>query len=460
LGFMEFEGADPAAVVRDHMLVVEHVLATLPPKSSLEMLSFVRSRVDAVEARIVADRYEAGASDRGVEELLRKDGKTSKSAAKVRARRGKATNANSEIADRMAAGSLSAEQADVIADAAEETDGEAACDSELIDQIASTTPEQGKKKATEYVNSRKDASGVQTRHDRQKRPRGWYRHRLSNGNSALTLHGDGESIDEIERNIRAQADTEYRTDGGRDVLSAKHPRTSDQRGFDGAKKLICDRSKDPEGSKGARPRSNRRTTVFLKATVDQVTGTGSTLFRTVDGKPLPVTVVEELACGSDFIAQIFSVHGELLWQGRKTRLATPAQINGLISRDGGCVLCGSHHDRCVAHHLLPWDAPAKGDTNIDLLAFVCEDCHPRIHQQKLTLYYDRTTQTWKLRAATWEEIPPCNGPAPPKPSDKHQAYRRPPVAVSSRKEAETSRPFLHERRQNARRHDPHGDRLF
>ena len=71
------------------MLAVEHVLATLPLKSVLEMLSFVRGRVDAVEARIVAERYEAGASDRGVEGLLREDGRTSKVAAAKRSLRGK-----------------------------------------------------------------------------------------------------------------------------------------------------------------------------------------------------------------------------------------------------------------------------------------------------------------------------------------------------------------------------------
>jgi hypothetical protein len=109
---MGFEGADSAAVVRDHMLAVEHVIDTLPLRSVLEMLSFVRGRVDAVEARIVADHYGKGASDRSVEELLREDGKTSKSAAAIRARRGKATNSNPDIAARIATGNLSSEQAE------------------------------------------------------------------------------------------------------------------------------------------------------------------------------------------------------------------------------------------------------------------------------------------------------------------------------------------------------------
>ena len=91
---MEFGGADPAAVVVDHTLAIEHVITNLPPKTGLELLSFVHRRMDAAEARIIADRYENGASDRGVEDLLGSDGKTSKTEARKRARRGKAANAN------------------------------------------------------------------------------------------------------------------------------------------------------------------------------------------------------------------------------------------------------------------------------------------------------------------------------------------------------------------------------
>ncbi len=125
---MEFGGADPAAVVVDHTLAIEHVITNLPPQTGLQLLSYVRRRMEAAEARIVADRYEAGASDRGVEDLIGNDGKTSKTEAKKRARRGKATNANPDIADRIAKGNLSAEQADIIATAADQTDGAAACD--------------------------------------------------------------------------------------------------------------------------------------------------------------------------------------------------------------------------------------------------------------------------------------------------------------------------------------------
>ena len=146
-------GADPdvaAMSITDSMISVDHSLSHLPAKTALELVEFCRRRLDASEARILADRYEKGASDRDVEDMAKgSDGKTSKAAAKKKARRAKAANANPGLADRLAEGDLSSEQVDVIADAADETDGEAACDEELIDTVAGTSPEQGKKKARE-----------------------------------------------------------------------------------------------------------------------------------------------------------------------------------------------------------------------------------------------------------------------------------------------------------------------
>ena len=412
---------DPAVVITDAMLAVDHELHHLPPSSALQLIEFCRRRLAANEARIQASRYEAGASDRDVEKMAAgNDGKTSKAEAKKTARRAKATNANPGLADRLDDGTLSSEQADIIATAAEATDGEAACDEELIESISSTTPEQGKKKARDYVNSRTDADDVQKRHDRQHRRRGVYRHRLENGNSALTIHGSDEHIDEIERRIHAESDCEYRSDGGRDVPHHKHPRTRDQRNFDAAHKIFTeDAAADgAPGRSRSSQRSRRKSTIFVTATVEQLTGLDQTPLTSIDGKPLPQSFIEEIAGDATFIAQLFSADGELLWQGRRQRLATPAQIDGLISRDKGCVQCGAPPSRCVAHHLLPSEAPRKGPTNISNLALLCDDCHPRLHGAVQTMFYDIATRTWKVRPARPDEIPPNGGPAKAKRPDK------------------------------------------
>ena len=400
------------------MIEFERVLADVPPSVAVQLVGFGRRRLDAVETRILADRYDAGAGDRDVEKMAKgPDGKTSKAAAKKTARRAKAANANPGLADRLADGTLSTEQVDIVAAAAEDADGLAACDEELIDQVAGASPEQGKKKVRDWVNKRRDANDVQKRHDKQKRSRGVYRHTLHNGNSALTFHGTDEEIDEMEAAVNAQSDIEYQADGGRDVSAGKHRRTRDQRNFDAGHTLITRSSGSEAAASG---KSRRRAVVFVTATVDQLTGEDDSPITTVDGKPLPQSFVEELAGDAAFIAQIFSADGELLWQGRQQRLATPAQINGLISRDGGCVECGAHHSQCVVHHLLPWESPRKGETNIGNLVLLCTDCHVRLHASKRTMFYDIATQTWKTRPARVDEIPPDG-----RPPDKQRDTERP-----------------------------------
>ncbi len=454
---------DVTAVVTSSMLIIANVLAELPPKVALQLLEFCRRRIDAIEAAVLASRFEAGASERDVADMIRSGSNTSKAEAKKRASRGKATNANPDIANRMSEGTLSSEQADVIASAAEDTDGAAACDTDLLDEIAATTPEQGKKKARKYVNDRTKGGDVQDEHDKQHRNRTVYDYRTKDGAYVLAIQGDKTSVEQIKRSIDNQADIEYQNDGGRDVPQHKHPRTAEQRRFDAAAKILTGRTtparqpsedySDPEtgsaesdaaqsdaapAAEGRAPDDNRAPadnragpasgappgqrrsirdqrnadTIIVTATIDQLTGVDDTTITSADGKQLPRTVIDELSCTADFIGQIYSVDGELLWQGRRVRLATPAQITGLIARDGGCVECGAHYSRCVAHHIDPFEAPIQGETNIDRLVLLCDDCHHVLHQQKRTIYYERSSQSWKTRPARWEEIPPDSKPRP------------------------------------------------
>lgn len=439
--------ADPAVLVVDSTVAIEHAVAQLPAKSALQLVEFVRRRMAATEARVLADRFESGATDRDVEDLVREENNTSKTEAKRRARRAKATNANPGLADKLADGSLSTEQADVIADAAADTDGEAACDEELIDDISATSPEQGKKKAKSYVNKRRNNNDIQTTHNQQRRRRDVYRYRTKDGDHVLAIQGDETSIDEIERHINTGADAEYQADGGRDLPGSKHPRSHSQRRFDAAHKLLTNPNPHSDsgsgaGSKKAPGRSSRDKrrsgATIIVTTVADLKDIDSAVFTTADGNRLPGSVVHDLMWDASWIGQVYSAEGEVLWQGRSTRYATPAQVTGLIARDGGCVLCSAHYDRCEAHHCDPWEAPMAGETNIDRLALLCKPCHTDLHQRKRTLYFDRTSRSWKTRQARWEETPP----------EPHTLR---------------TKPYPHERQQNRRRNDPtgkHRNKLF
>ena len=434
-------------MVVDAMLSIEHVIANAAPADALQLVGFCRRRLDATEAGIVADRYEAGASDSQVEDLFTRDGKTSKAKARKTASRGKAVHANPTIATKLADGDLSTEQADVLADAADESDGAAACDEDLIEAVSKATPEQGRRKAKNWVTKRKSVDEVQKTHDRQHRNRCVYRNRTGDGREQLIIEGPGHELDGMERRIGDQANHEYRADGGRDVPRHKHPRTRDQRRYDAAKKLVLGDHGDAGSGKAKKQKpAGRRSTMFVTLSLDQLTGVDRSTVTACDGTQLSPSVVEQLACESDFVGVVFDQNGDVLWQGRRHRHATSAQVRALIVRDGGCVECGAHHDQCVAHHVLPWEAPRKGETNIDNLVFLCERCHVRLHQRNLTLVRNVETREWETRPATASETPPAGGPASRhRPGARAHGHRQRDRTVNAKPRLDELRRKLHQR---------------
>ena len=149
-------------------------------------------------------------------------------------------NANPGLADRMREGTLSTDQADVIADAAKDTDGAAACDETLIDEIEKTTPEQGKKKTQDWVTKRKSNAELETEQQKQHRLRkceviyGTRKGELSK----IIIEGPRRSIEPMAKAILGTADDGYQADGGREKSRDEHPRTHGQRMFDAAHQLL------------------------------------------------------------------------------------------------------------------------------------------------------------------------------------------------------------------------------
>ena len=146
---------------------------------------------------------------------------------------------------------------------------------------------------------------------------------------------------------------------------------------------------------------------------DQATGNDPSPPTLIDGTPLPASMVERLACGAEFLGQIFGADGEILHHGRAVRDATYAQRIAVAVRDGGCVTCDAPLSRCVIHHLKPWTSRLRGETNVDEMAMVCDDCHHHIHDNHLTVFQDGNG-IWRTREATPDEIA---APRPPGPND-------------------------------------------
>jgi hypothetical protein len=434
-------------------LITEHLL-DIPARNALRRIETFRGVLDSTESRILADLVGDDGNTRRAESAAGCNGRTSKKTRKRKANRAKAVKANAALADKMAAGDMTDEQVDVIAAAANKTDGAAALDEDLIDKVAGTDPDQGAKVADQYVTDHIDAGAAQSRYDRQRARRSARRFVTDTGLDAVLLKGDTETINAIWSIATSTSRAFYTADGGRDIAGALHSRTSDQRLFDAFVAHIsgtegapvpdseadgCDSGTSGIGtnglagarvgtatggeSNGHPPIASKRFTP-AKARPAIVVGVSLEKFLGLDPDqaaeligvgPIADSVLAEYIAGdADIIGAIFGQAGQPLWVGRRARFASRAQLLALIIRDKSCVLCGKAHQHCDAHHLTPWNAPAKGETDINKLALVCGDCHRRLHDDNQTLY--RTPKGhWKLRPATQAETPPRrpgNGQSP------------------------------------------------
>jgi hypothetical protein len=156
------------------------------------------------------------------------------------------------------------------------------------------------------------------------------------------------------------------------------------------------------GPKLPRPRS----TVVVTMTNEQATGIDPSPVRQVGGGLLAPSVLEQIFCGAELVGHVTDQYGQVLSQGRKVRMFTDEQVLAMIARDKGCARCGAHYSECDAHHIIPYNSPARGPTDIDNGAMLCSDCHHHVHEHGLILVRDPVTGTWSARPAKSDEIAP------------------------------------------------------
>ena len=116
--------------------------------------------------------------------------------------------------------------------------------------------------------------------------------------------------------------------------------------------------------------------LVIAADYDLVTGQ-ITNARLDDGTPLSASQLAELAADAKILPAIFNSDWSQLALGR-VRSASEAQKIVLAIRDGGCIACATHSERCHAHHIDHHDN--GGHTDIANLANLCEPCHTDHHQ--------------------------------------------------------------------------------
>lgn len=381
-------------------------------------------------------------------------GHRSNTEARKAADRAAAIARNPDLANMMAEGALCTERMDTIANAAAESDGAAAVDPDFIASIVRLGVNQGRNFARDWLQRRADKAKLADMHERQRRRRRMSRYLdATRGTDVIKLEGDTASIDEFMNRVRLIERELWRNDGGRDLTPGQHPRTRDQRMFDAAmhalgighpragvevaqgpasrSDLAQSASLDPSretsspsvrsnphcacglGGQSARPRSRPAAVLNLNASDP---GAAAEL---VGSGPISDQAAAEILARADLFVSITDFYGHNLWFGRARRHASLEQFIALAARDRGCVLCGAHWINCEAHHRIPWNSPAAGDTNIEDLVLLCSSCHHHVHANHRTVIAG-PDQTWTTRPALSSEI------ATSRPQDRQRPSRRKP----------------------------------
>ena len=344
----------------------------------------LRSRLVALEADVAT--AVAGLDDKTTdpEDQLRSQSKQSRRKARQAARRAEGLKDMPNTKRRLTDGDLTEEHVDSLIDAATKTSpAQVDNDRRLLDNAAARPADMAAKDIRDWISRRRRAKSEEERQRRQRTDR-----RLSmwtDDDGMIIIHGAFDPVFGLELKKRIDAETErlYQQDGGRD--GASQVRTSAQRRSDALHGLLC--AKNTPVRTDPSPRNQVIVVADTTLTRAHIPGLG----------PIPRFELERLACDASIFGMLFDGDGQPLWHGREVRLATNAQWRALIARDGGCVICGTDPRWCEAHHIVPWQPPARGPTDIDNLALLCGHDHQKLHTEGLILVRDGPGQ--------WHTIP-------------------------------------------------------
>ena len=226
--------------------------------------------------------------------------------------------------------------------------------------------------------------------------------------SGVGIEGPDALIDRIWALVNEQADASYRDAGGRQKPASEHSSLAHRR-FDASMRFFTADGDHAAGGGAGRP--SVVVTIGIDDLVSGRDGAGRAAACQVGTGPISDELVAEYAAKGDLSVLLQGAAGRPLWLGRLRRHASAAQFLALVVRDRGCVLCGAVFNRCEAHHVIPWNAPGKGRTDLHNLVLLCGACHRRVHDERHTLHRHRSEfggrcDVWATRPATESELPP------------------------------------------------------
>ncbi|HQH89272.1 MAG TPA: DUF222 domain-containing protein, partial [Dermatophilaceae bacterium] len=172
-------------------------------------------------------------------------------------------------------------------------------------------------------------------------------------------------------------------------------------------------------SAGDRPPSGVKTTLMLTMSYDDLAarvGAATVVGSAQGGSLIAPETARRLACDANVIPTVLGSRGEILDQGRSTRLATTGQLAALWLRDAGCSFpgCTTPAHWCDAHHLVHW--ADGGTSDLTNLALLCGRHHSVVHRDHLIGHVTDATVTWNVIPSSYDRrhhaIPPSGDPPP------------------------------------------------
>ena len=346
------------------------------------------SVLQADAAVVVAAREHHG--DRGVGVLAQSAGLSKRDAA-GQVRTAERLQSMPAVRDALESGSISLANARTLAGASQKTSAsQVEQDSGLLEKAAELSPERFAREAGRWAAQRQDDGGE----DQYRRQRARRRLSIWDGDDGM-VHLRGELDPVTGAKVRKRFLKEAERLRRQDLQSAGNGKRSfNQRMADvldtltshGSIYARADNGVGREGVAGASGEDGAgggkcgcggRPSADITI-VQHLSADGTRAFAEIaGGGTIPQSVLEEHFCNAKVNGVVYSHKGLPLWQSHTKRTATPAQMNALRAKYGGCGGCGADVVVCQAHHIDP--VSQGGATDITNMMLLCWGCHQKVH---------------------------------------------------------------------------------
>ncbi|GLY48792.1 HNH endonuclease signature motif containing protein [Lentzea sp. NBRC 102530] len=267
------------------------------------------------------------------------------------------------VADAMAAGELSEDHVEVLAEAMAGLPSVA--EEHVVAYALQHEPRSAKAFCTELAY-RLDQDGPQPREPQPVQPRNSLRRQWKAGRYLLSADLDAETGAKLDALI--------------DPLAKPEPgdlRTAPEREGD----ALCEVADLALRGSGDRIHGGDRVQLTVTVDYDKLReGIGTALLD--NGDRLPMSRVRRIACDAAVIPAVLGSRSQIYDVGRKTRTINAGLRRVLVARDKGCAFpgCTRPPKHCEAHHIKFW--ADGGETNAANLVLLCRRHHDLAHHSQ------------------------------------------------------------------------------